>query len=328
MDNSSSQPATQDLQETYYQLKSRHAILVSKYEEVCECHQSLNLHVQRLKREYNGIFGSYEIARQDSYLRYRIAERTNKLYSEFADWSLEELLERARELEKAEQKLQELEDLKTDVIMAFGIDPLSDNAPFPPSEENVERQQESIRLINELRRLLHDDKLMHDPNYAALPEEEKKILHDMLIQANKIRRIELGGSLGTVGHALRTPEGLRYNLNKTKAILKQMGIDINTDSKMQGETLVEKIKWLKQEILFLEKDNALLRSQMEALRTEADTYESLIPNMVKDEEQKKWIKANQEERISNFLKKTDAYNQKAHKLEDQLKIRFNDKQRE
>lgn len=310
MNESKTQKTSQETRTEFYKLKAKHIELMFKHDEMSATYNNRLLQQAEIKRRFLAIVGSFLITLNEVIFRFQLAQKKLDLAKRFTDWSRHELLTKAQELVDIDCKKHELENMKMDVSQASRFEFSPDQTQSISSEQYIQRQLECIPLRRDLCRLMHPDKLENDSNYNKLSDEEKQYLQELLIQANEVKRFELGIPLGSIGHAMRTPEGLRYSLNKVKSILNKYGINTHMTQVRQEDALEDKMEWLAQDLYFLEKDIALLQSQVQAL--------------VEDEEimkQQQFLQLSQEQQqeyITEMKNETEKYQKKIRELEKKL----------
>jgi hypothetical protein len=133
-----------------------------------------------------------------------------------------------------------------------------------PPEEEVERLRDEVKkIIREIWRLTHPDTL--DRAFTA---SQRQKLRDYLEQAVKIRREETQLDMRDVSI-------LKDILSKVKETYVVMGIDLEPQSVIRGDTLAEQIAWLEIEIGKFERQIRELRAEIHAMSMEPDIREKI-----------------------------------------------------
>lgn len=193
----------------------------------------------------------------------------------------EELDEKVRETqEELEREMAELllrearskAEYLNDIWEAFGV-------PMEPGALDEEKAQ-CKREISAIRKMVHPDILMNNPEYAKLNEEQKKELEEILLDALKIDVDELGYPPNFAYHDMRSLEGLRQVRRRVETILKMNNIRVELQYQIQGETIQEQIAWLEEEIILLQNRINAAKGQLAAMLTgtEVQSKRGLLRN--------------------------------------------------
>ncbi len=135
------------------------------------------------------------------------------------------------------------------------------------SEEEVERKRRETvhKLTLDLKSLIHDDHIVHHPNFNKLSEEDRMFLDELLKQLPSANEKNGDSKEPFHGYDLYSPNDLRLMVYRAKAILENAGIEmVRTETLILGETLQEKLEFLNLEILRLKKLLPFLRAQFSA----------------------------------------------------------------
>lgn len=133
----------------------------------------------------------------------------------------------------------------------------------PITMEDFQKQREqAMRVLREIFHLTHEDKLQS----LGFTERQKKELEEYFQRVLQIRNAESGLDM-------RALPVLTEILGKVKRIYELMGIDIDPQGVIHGETLDEQIKWLESEIHRMERQSSDLRAQILAMGTDPDIRE-------------------------------------------------------
>ena len=170
-----------------------------------------------------------------------------------------------------------------------------------------EEKEQCKREIREIRKMVHPDVLMHNPEYAKLNEEQKKELEEILLDALKISTSELGYPPNFAYHDMRSLEGLRQVRRRVEAILKMNNIRVDLQYQIQGETIHEQIAWLEKEITLLENRINAAKGQLAAMISDKD-IQSKRRLLNSQEKQEQFIQS-MEAKIEVLKEKRDALDQ-------------------
>jgi hypothetical protein len=180
-----------------------------------------------------------------------------------ADPSLgdEELDRRVRE--SLEEELAAVERAKEEALQAAVL------AAHPPEGEALFDEQldryldEAKGLIREIWRLTHPDTLNE-----AFTEQQRAKLREFFERVVKIRRSE--------AHLdVRAIPVLKEILNKVKELYDVMGIDLQPESVIRGETLADQTAWLEAEIQRIELQIHELMAEIQAMSVDPDVREKM-----------------------------------------------------
>ena len=178
--------------------------------------------------------------------------------------------------------------------------------PMEPGALEEEREQ-CKREIREIRKLVHPDVLMHNPEYARLTDEQKKELGEILLDALKITPSELGFPPNFAYHDMRSLEGLRQVRRRVEAILKVNNIRVDLQYQIEGETIQEQIAWLEKEIVLLQNRINAAKGQLAAMISDKD-IQSKRRLLNSQEKQEQFIQS-MEAKIETLKEQRDALDQ-------------------
>ena len=223
------------------------------------------------EQKYLQMFGPIIIEQTELQMEIQLKELRLSFMRIDPDITEEELDEKVRE---TQEKLErEMADLVVETAMAAGSALMKawadSGVPMEPGALDEEKEQ-CRREIREIRKLVHPDVLMHNPEYAKLNDEQKKELEEILLDALKITPSELGFPPNFAYHDMRSLEGLRQVRRRIEAILKMNNIRVDLQYQIQGETIHEQIAWLEKEIVLLENRINAAKGQLAAMISDKD----------------------------------------------------------
>ena len=182
-----------------------------------------------------------------------------------------------------------------------------------PIEDPEAYRRECKRVLRELWRLLHPDKLEQNSAYAKLTEEQKKFLDNLGKQILAIKPSELGHPETFWESKHRSLESLQDALAKVKAILEAAGLDVDVGLIPRGESLVEQLEWYEKSIERLEREIDSIKAELKALAEDEDIRRK--QSILAQPELHEKVKA-------NLLERADKYREEADKLEAELASLF------
>ena len=158
--------------------------------------------------------------------------------------------------------LSQIENAKEDACHA-ALHALFGSLSEPTTIEKFQEQREQVvKVLREIFHLTHEDKLQT----LGFTEQQKKELGKYFQMVLQIRATESGLDM-------RALPVLIEILGKVKRIYGLMGLDIDPQGVIHGETLEEQIEWLKSEISRMERLISDLRAQIVVMCTDPDVKE-------------------------------------------------------
>lgn len=263
-----------------------------------------------INQRWLAIFGDAEIELTEQRYRKHSLERRLLLKEAEPELSREELDENFAEEE--EERRKKLEKLKVDAFLGkiIFVPPINGGVPI---EDPEAYRRECKRVLRELWRLLHPDKLEQNSAYAKLTEEQKKFLDNLGKQILAIKPSELGHPETFWESKHRSLESLQDALAKVKAILEAAGLDVDVGLIPRGESLVEQLEWYEKSIERLEREIDSIKAELKALAEDEDIRRK--QSILAQPELHEKVKA-------NLLERADKYREEADKLEAELASLF------
>ena len=224
------------------------------------------------------------------------------------DITEEELDEKVRETQEKLEK--EMAELLLKEAMAVGSTLLQawadSGVPMEPGALDEEKEL-CKREIREIRKLVHPDILMNNPEYARLNDEQKKELEEILLDALKISSSELGYPPNFAYHDMRSLEGLRQVRRRIETILKMNNIRVDLQYQIQGETIYEQIAWLENEIVLLQNRINAAKGQLAAMLSDKNIQSK--QRLLQDKDKQAQFILSMQERIDALKMERDKLNE-------------------
>jgi hypothetical protein len=173
--------------------------------------------------------------------------------------------------------------------------------------------------IREIRKMIHPDILMHDPEYAKLSQAQKDELEEILIEALKVNSSELGYPPNFMNYDMRSLEGLRVVRRKIEDILNRKNIVVDLTYEIQGETIFDKISWLEEEINKLKNRLSAAKGQQTAMLKDKN-IESKITLLNNQDKQ--------DEYVQKITKRIEELKEENEQLKIKIKVENNRKRKE
>jgi hypothetical protein len=294
---------TPETQETLWRKRCIWQVLLDDLDDVYFDIEKRRLRNAEVEQDYLRLFGDVIIIQIGfestvKLLEIRIAlKRTNP---ELTDAELEEKI-----LETQKQLFEDLEELK--LKSAIALDQTTMEAWSKcgiPMDAEMLNEEISLckKEIRTIRKLVHPDILMNNPEYKNLTEEQKKELEEILLDALKIAPSELGYPPNYAYHDMRSLQGLQQVRMRIESILKINNIEIDLKYQIQGETVQEQIDWLEREIKILENRLNSAKGQLNALMTDPEVQSK--SNLIGNKKQQEEFRTKMEERNEVLLKQS------------------------
>lgn len=228
----------------------------------------MNAHTHR---KWLVLFGNEEVALREAALAYERSDIRYNLKTTNPEWGREDI-ERCVEEEEARRQL-ELSRLKMDTALAprLAREVPEETGARQDGTEPAQYFKECKKVLRQIRRLIHPDRLMHHPSFRDLTDNQKERLTGILLSALEVRPEELGYPEGYPLHDMRSLEGLRNALSRIEEILGNPGIDMDERLTIRGENLPEKLKWLKRENRIIEDEILSGKAELQALFENEET---------------------------------------------------------
>ena len=256
-----------------------------------------------VEQEYLRLFGDVIIIQIGLESTVKLLEMRIALKRTDPEITDEELAEKILETQK--QLFEDLEELKLKNAIALDQTTMEawSKCGIPMDGEMLNDEINLCKKeIREIRKLVHPDILMNNPEFKNLTDEQKKELEEILLDALKIAPSELGYPPNFAYHDMRSLQGLQQVRMRIESILKINNIEIDLKYQIQGETVQEQIEWLEREIKILENRLNSAKGQLNALMTDPEVQSKsyLLGNKKQQEE----FRSKMEERNDVLLKQS------------------------
>ncbi len=222
--------------------------------------------------EWMALFGTVYIELLEAQTLCHQLERRVAIKKAEPSLSDEEIDRRVKE--SIEKELASIQKVKGDALHAATLAHLHEPEGEPMSDQHLDRYREDAKkIIREIWRLTHPDTLNR-----AFTERQRERLREYLEQVVKIRRSEAQLDV-------RAISVLSDILTKVKELYDVMGIDLEPDSVIRGDTLADQTAWLENEIQNIEAQTQELMAEIQAMSMDPDIREK-IASMAGEETQK------------------------------------------
>ncbi|MHB8773356.1 MAG: hypothetical protein ACYC7J_20390 [Syntrophales bacterium] len=286
--------------------KGRWVVLKGDFEDLCTLIENQRLRNTRTMRRWLALFGNEEIELKEAVTRYENLNVRYSLKTVNPLWTAEEV-EQAVRAEEGKRR-EEIRDLKLDAALApLLLSPGGGGASLSLGEA-AQYQEERKKILREITKTLHPDRLVHNPAYRNLTEVQRVRLREMLLDTLKIGRGE-AASGSFPRDSMRSLEDLRKIQVRVEAILENPGIDTDEGLIIGGTTLPEKVTWLKRENSSLDELIDSAKAQLQALVEEEDVWKR--SSILDHPEQHEMVAKDLRDRI-------EAYRRLAQDLEEKL----------
>jgi hypothetical protein len=223
--------------------------------------EDVRLRHYNVTMEWMGLFGPTYLQLLEAQALCHRLERRIALKKAEPSLSDEELDRRVKE--SLEEELASIERAKEEALQAAA---LAVHAPEGEAlfDERLDRYLDEVRrLIREIWRLTHPDALNE-----AFTEQQRERLRGFFEQVVKIRKSEARLDV-------RAIPVLKEILAKVKELYDVMGVDLQPESVIRGETLAEQTAWLEAEIQRIEAQIQELMAEIQAMSMDPDIQEKL-----------------------------------------------------
>jgi len=263
------------------------------------------------KREYQSLFGRWEVELQEAMVRWLPLNLRKMLKEANPSLSEKQIAEKIAKAETFYKEKEKLKKLRHDEATLAPILPHKVGFGIKMDFDQLrEYRARAKSLLRELYFKIHPDRLKLDPAYQRLTEAQKQELKAMLQQALEISPSELGCF---VEHDMRSVQSLEDCLSRVDAILENAGLDTRIDAQIQGRTLPEQLEWLHRTIV--------------SLKERLEDAETALHKLYNDPEvkPKRDFLACSEQHQSyrdELARETAEYRTKADQLEEEIKASF------
>lgn len=310
---------TNEERQEYWTLNLARNQLLMDLDDICLRIESARLQNAKIHYKYLSIFGQYELAFEEAKLRHFeldqkiLLKRTNP---ELGPKELEELVQ--EKLKELRQKFHELSDqAKKASLLGWQthvLDIIKEvfgpvKHPITP-EERTALENKIKKILRQIWLLIHPDRLRNDPVYEKLTPEQKEELKKVLDQTLRIEPEQIVLDPTCIESWYRSVAVLEGLLDKVKFILKTAGLNVNVElGEIRGDTLPERLSWLRKDIERLEGLLESARLELHHLITDEGIQQELA--ILKNEGKHEEIKREME-------KKTEELKERIEELEAEL----------
>ena len=240
------QGASEDLQEAFWFERMRLLEAFRLLESALFLCQKERVRAANVEARWMGIFGEAHAEREAARLEaVRLEKAVDAIHAEMIE-TLEQLgafLDTERE--HHERELRRIRRLSRIRLMPLPIGGGLERSP----EEQAAARARSGEIERELKLLLHIDGLKRHPKWPELTTAQREYMKGLWHQFMEIREEEKGALPGLVAYTERGLDHLEGILREATATLKEAGLDLPRELRIEGETLTEQIEWVRQERL-------------------------------------------------------------------------------
>ncbi len=248
-----SQLITPEEQEQLFKLRQEQRSLLDKIAVVTMEMAELRHRAQFTRVEWLKIFGDAHKRLQTAMIHLQELNQLQELRGLYPEAKPEELKEEI--LEYQLQMEESVRLLEREIKRAQNLKHWKSDLGGRIDSETLAVEEKKIReALRKLWLMLHQDRLEQEPNYKRLSSTLQAELEDIRLRVPPPRRsADLIYKPGQLGYELPSLSQILSDLWRVEEILKGAQIPIKESEQIQGETAQEKIKWLKDELLFLKK---------------------------------------------------------------------------
>jgi hypothetical protein len=173
--------------------------------------------------------------------------------------------------DEAEQDIRRrLALLRLDVLLAPALAKPRGSGSSAMIKDLGQCRRESKRILREIWMLLHPDRLQRHEKFQALTEAQKETLQHLWSRTMEVTPEEVGYREEQMGYQYRPLMVLETILADARAILEHAGIDVDVRTLIQGNTLEERIVWLKSDMARQGGEIESIRAEIKALMESRD----------------------------------------------------------
>ena len=233
--------------------------------------EDVRLRHYNVTMEWMGLFGTTYLEVLEAQALCHQLERRTALKRAEPSLSDEELDRRVKE--SLEEELASIERAKEDALHAASLTVHGPEGEALFDEQLDRYLDEAKRLIREIWRLTHPDTLN-----GAFTEQQRERLRGFFERVVKIRKSEARLDV-------RAIPVLKEILTRVKELYDVMGIDLEPESVIRGDTLADQTAWLEAEIQRIEAQIQELMAEIQAMSIDPDIREKMA-SMTGEEAQK------------------------------------------
>ena len=277
---------TQDEQDALWSKRCTWQMLLDNLDDIYIEIENTRLKNAETEQDYLRLFGQDIIRQTELEADIYLLELKISLLRIDPNLSKEELekkiLEKEEELQNQlhELKLKEAYSQETSLMEAW------QQMGVPMEKNKLEEEKELCKKeIRAIRKLVHPDILMNNPEYRNLSQEQKDELEEILLDSLKISFSELGYPPSFAYHDMRSLEGLRQVRRRVETILKMTHIQVDLQYHIEGENISEQINWLEKEILFIENQINSAKGQLTGMLASSEIQ--AMKTLLRDENKQK-----------------------------------------
>ena len=238
--------ASEDLQEAFWFERMRLLEAFRLLERALFLCQKERMRAANVEARWMGFFGEAHAEREAARLELaRLDKAIEALHAERIENrdDLAAFLEAERE--HHERELRRIRRLSRIRMMPLPIGGGRERSP----EEQAAARARSGEIERELKLLLHIDGLKRQPKWHDLTAAQREYMEGLWHQFMEIREEEMGALPGFVAYTERGLDHLEGILREATATLKEAGLDLPRELRIEGETLAEQLDWVKEERL-------------------------------------------------------------------------------
>ena len=277
---------TQEEQDSLWRKRCIWQMLLDNLDEIYIEIENTRLKSAETEQEYLKLFGLDIIRQTELEAEIYLLEMQVSLRRINPDITEDELekkiLEKQEELQNQlhELKLKEAYSQETTLMEAW------QQMGVPMEKGKLDEEKELCKKeIRAIRKLVHPDILMNNPEYQNLSQEQKDELEEILLDSLKISFSELGYPPNFAYHDMRSLDGLRQVRRRVETILKMTHIQVDLQYQIEGENISEQIQWLEKEILYIENQINAAKGQLTAMLTNSEIQAMKV--LLRDESKQK-----------------------------------------
>lgn len=284
---------TNEERQEYWTLNLARNQLLMDLDDIFFRIESARLQNAKIHYKYLSIFGQYEVALREAKLRYfELDQKINLIQVGGDPKEVDKQIEKLKEeFFKLKSEIFDSSIIKIIEIMKnppLGLEELFGRGRPITEEEKRAYISECKRILRKIWLLIHPDRLKNNPDYQRLTPEQKERLKKILNDTQKVKPEEIVDGK-YIESWYRSPEALQRILDEVQSILKNAGINVDPRTEIRGDTLRERLSWLKEDIRCLEGLLESARLELHHLITDEGIQQELaiLENEGKHEEIKK-----------------------------------------